>query len=114
MNDIRARRKGILASIKSKLINNFDLFWKKRVMTDLSKGTQHGKNKLRTYREFKECIHFEPYLLVKNKELRSNYTKLRTSTHNLKSETGRRNNKNNYIPYELRYCKSCNLNIVEN
>jgi hypothetical protein len=41
MNDIRARRKGILASIKSKLINNFDLFWKKRVMTDLSKGNQH-------------------------------------------------------------------------
>jgi hypothetical protein len=114
MNDIRSSKKGILRAIRSKLVQKIDLFWKKRIMTDMSKGNLQCKNKLRTYREFKESIHFEPYLLIKNKKLRSNYTKLRTSNHNLKSETDRRNNKNNYVPYEQRYCKKCNLNKVEN
>ena len=69
--------------------------------------------KLRTYKLIKTDIRIEPYLLINvSKKMYTKIARFRTSSHNLRIETGR--HENPIIPAENRICNKCNLNEVEN
>ena len=81
----------------------------KEYLYDDNKGKNH-KNKLRTYRQFKEDFGLEKYLnIVKNPLHRAALTKLRISAPTLKIEAGR------YIGQKLedRKCLYCKDNQIE-
>ena len=70
-------------------------------------------SKLRTYSLFKNQFEMEKYLLhVKDKNVRSCFTKLRISSHKLMIETGRYNRPRK-IPVNERYCNYCKNNNIE-
>lgn len=90
-----------------RFINNWQFYLG---LNDRGSGPQSSK--LRTYKLFKSEFRLENYLLcTPNISMRNNYTKLRTSTHDLHIETGRycRPEK----PPDSRLCRFCNLNAVE-
>ncbi len=69
-------------------------------------------SKLRTYKLFKTNFNTENYLLSSNNtDMRTKFTKLRVSAHDLRIERDRY--KTPRIPVELRICKHCHLNAVE-
>ena len=67
------------------------------------------KNKLRTYRKFKNIFKLEPYLFHSNKQERQILTKFRISSHTLNIERGR------YLglKQEERICNLCNSDIED-
>ena len=74
--------------------------------------TDHTKwrNKLRTYRKFKNIYKHEPYLdCIKDSKTRSNFCRFRVSSHNLHIETGRHAR----VDISKRICKKCPLNEIE-
>ncbi len=98
----------------SKLLkHSFDNYWHNMIHNDISLTSKSGGNKLRTFRKFKQVISYEKYLDLNDIERRKNITKLRISAHKLRIETERFNNKNSYIPPEVRFCKSCEANKTE-
>ena len=70
-------------------------------------STTHSRNKLRTNRQYKQDITFEPYLTCNIKKFRTHFTKLRLSDHRLKIETGRRTKPP--TPLEKRLCDHCQV-----
>ena len=72
---------------------------------------QNGGNKLRTYKEFKNHFCTENYLsLMDDQYARKYFTRLRSSAHHLRIETGRHTIPR--TPVENRLCRSCKL--IEN
>jgi len=85
----------------------FERKWKRSMWDDSS--SKNGKNKLRTYREFKNRFSMENYLLsITNRSLRIILCKFRISCHDLAIERGRYKN----LKVEERVC-SCNGTSVE-
>ena len=72
------------------------------------KNIEH-KNKLHTYRKFKNIFHLEPHLLYLNKEERHTLTKFRISSHRLEVERGRYFG----LKFENRICKLCNDHVKD-
>jgi len=67
--------------------------------------------KLITYRLYKISFCYEPYLSrIYNYNLRTCLSRFRCSSHKLFIEEGRHHN----IARELRLCKYCNMNMIEN
>ena len=64
---------------------------------------------LRTYASFKGHFQCEPYTKITDKSLRRCFAKFRCSDHNLRIETGRREN----LPVEDRKCLACKGNKIE-
>ena len=89
--------------VKTKLINRYMEKWFQSV------HSQNPHSKLRTYKLFKRNHGREQYLKIMNCNHRRSLAKLRTSTHSLEIEMGRRRN----IPSENRLCRQCNLGKVE-
>ena len=100
-------------SLKKSLTSSFDNYWHEMLHNNESLSCKLGGNKLRTFRKFKHIISYEKYLNLKDVEKRRNITKLRTSEHKLRIETERFNNKNTYVPPELRLCMNCEGKQVE-
>ena len=88
---------------------SFESFWRKRINSSVG-PSKSGGNKLRHYNLFKCKFQAETYTKLKDKSLVKSMAKLRCSNHNLRIETGRRDN----TPPELRYCRLCNTQEVEN
>ncbi len=67
---------------------------------------------LNLYKHVKPEFGYEKYLdIVQNKKLRSTFTRLRLSAHNLRIETGRYGR--NRIERQERYCVYCDLRDIE-
>ena len=67
----------------------------------------HPDKKLRTYSKFKTRFQLEKYLIVlKDVNVRKNFTKLRISAHNLNIEVGR-HKRPKKIPEQERICDTC-------
>ena len=83
-----------------------DLFitqWKNDLNND-NRSSSTSKNKLRTYRLFKQKFGLEEYLTkLQNYELRNIMSKFRLGSHKLKIETGRHSK----TPVEKRTCPTC-------
>ncbi len=85
--------------------------WHKDLWND-NRGNTRQANKLRNYRGFKRDFALEPYLLhIKEREVRSYFTKLRISAHTLQIEKGRHYLQ--YRPVAERKCPICNSGEVE-
>ncbi|MCG8431127.1 MAG: hypothetical protein MJA29_08130, partial [Candidatus Omnitrophica bacterium] len=94
-------------NILTSLRDLFESKWKKSIWDDSS--SKSGKNKLRTYRDFKTTFNMEKYLLcIRNKSLRECLCKFRISAHDLAIERGRYKN----LQVEDRVC-SCDNSRVE-
>ena len=64
----------------------------------------------RTYSKFKFKFQMEPYLIkIKDYKLRKALTKLRTSSHRLRIETGRHKRQADHEHDDSRLCSQCNL-----
>jgi hypothetical protein len=68
----------VLKKVKQNLKEKIQTIWKNKLFNDERKNIEH-KNKLRTYRKFKNIFHLEPYLLYLNKEERHTRTQFRIS-----------------------------------
>ena len=113
INNRGHRNNGNWKRAKRDLTSYFDRYWYENLFNDQSKYSKKGGNKLRTYRLFKKNITFETYLNLRDFEKRKAITRLRTSTHKLKIETGRYNAHNNYIRPEDRTCVHCDRTSPE-
>ena len=84
--------------------------WVTRLNNDIRKDNKQ-KNKLRTYRLFKQSFSREPYLVqIKSRETRVMLTKFRISSHTLHIESGR----HPWKAENLRLCTLCSNQCVEN
>ena len=90
----------------NKLVLIYKKMWKEDIFNDKRKKLVQ-KNKLRTYRLFKDTFKCEKYLDNNNFKQRNIFCKFRIGCHKLEIETGRHNN----IPVNERICKLCNMNI---
>ena len=78
-----------ITKIKIKLQQQFELYHKELLYNDTRKDTNE-KNKIRTYRTFKNNIRYELYLYLNiKKSLIKKYTQFRPSPHKLQIETAR-------------------------
>ena len=68
-------------------------------------------SKADTYRQFKTEMNFEPYLDHKNRKMRVNMAKLRTSDHKLEIEVGR--HQRPLIPRTERKCTMCTEEVED-
>ena len=69
-------------------------------------------NKLRTFRTFKQNICTENYLhLINDRNIRKNFSRLRTSAHNLPIEKGR-HHRPHKIPINERFCEHCDIREI--
>lgn len=85
-------------AIQEKLRINYIKFWEKIKC--------EGRPRLKFYSSVSKTYEVQPYLIsITNIKHRHLLSKLRTSTHSLKIETGRHNN----IPRENRLCNKCNV-----
>lgn len=99
----------LIHAIKCIMLSRYEKYFNS-VITCSSSSSNTGNNKLRTYSKFKHKISFENYLTANvNRSIISNFTKLRISNHRLEMEIGRYSK----TPPHLRFCKTCNLNAVE-
>ena len=87
----------------------FESFWRKRINSSVG-PSKSGGNKVRHYNLFKCRFQAEIYTKLKDRGLVKSMVKLRCSNHNLRIESGRRDD----TPPELRYCHLCNTQEVEN
>ena len=98
-----------IQNVVSTLHSRFANFWHTKAF---GKSNNHirGGNKLRCYETFKQCISPEKYLdTIQNSEARKTMAKFRTSSHNLRIETGRYDE----ISVEDRLCRLCTCKAVE-
>ena len=94
-------------SIVNLLKEHFINYWKKGLYLDENKP---NGNKLRTYRELKSDFVLEDFLLLDiQKNILSNFVKLRISNSNLLIEQGRHQN----ILLDNRLCPMCNLEVED-
>lgn len=105
--------KTLRSKIKSKLQQVYEPYHKELLYNDNRKDPNE-KNKLRTYRTFKDNIKYEPYLnLDINKTLIKHYTQYRLSSHKLQIEVarhiklGKNTTERNKKKLEARKCKIC-------
>ena len=96
-------QKSLLLSLKNKLKHGYESCWEKLIKTN--------DGKLRTYKLFKTKFGMENYLLCSKFTERKCFSRLRTSSHKLNIEAGR--HRRPVVPKELRTCKYCNDNSVE-
>ena len=90
-------------SIKKKLQNNYETFWKIKL---------NKYEKLRTYRKFKFIFRYEIYISdIRNISHRNILTGFRTSNHKIHIETGLYTRP--ITPVENRICSNCNSESVE-
>ena len=48
----------VMRAIETNLSTHYESQWKEKLQAEFAvRGEQHGRNKLRTYRMFKECCH---------------------------------------------------------
>lgn len=94
--------------ILKKLASTYQGIWKEEIYNDLRKN-KNQKNKLRTFRLFKNTFHYENYLNIVNFKHRSILSKFRVGNHNLEIEVGRHNN----TPVNKRICKLCNNGVED-
>ena len=88
--------------MKQKLVNMFKSRWRSNIVCNTGK--------LRTFSLFKNNCCMEPYFrILKDKELRTLFTKIRISAHKLRIETGRYQK----VPADQRFCDICQLNLIE-
>jgi hypothetical protein len=80
------------------------------ILSKINDSTDNPK--LRTYKIFKQDYRIEPYLIADiNKKMMNNIARFRTSSHNLRIETGRHDRP--IVAAEHRFCERCNLQEVE-
>ena len=80
------------------------------ILAEINDSAQQPK--LRTYKLIKTDYRIEPYLLLNlSRKTCSKIARFRTSSHNLRIETGR--HERPIIPADERLCVKCNLNEVE-
>ena len=93
--------------LTSILKSKFDRHWIDKINEIKTAGTDTtDHNKLRTYKTLKSSFTREPYIaLVRNRNQRSNLTRLRVSAHNLAIESGRKTRP--VTPIEQRICLYC-------
>ena len=96
--------------------DSYDIYFKNVIFDDTRKDPNE-MNKLRTYREFKNTIKYEPYLdLNIKKDTIKKYTQFRLSSHKLQIETARhlkQSKDRNEKKIQARKCKLCNDNQDE-
>ena len=92
----------VINKVKYNLKEKFKKLWIDKLFNDNRKNLTQ-KNKLRTYRKFKNLFKLEPYLLILNKIERHALSKFRISSHTLEIERGR------YLGIKAkeRICKLC-------
>ena len=100
-----------------KLNEMYDTYFRNAIFNDKRKDPNE-QNKLRTYRLFKQTIHYEPYLNLKlSKNIMKKYSQFRLSAHKLNIETARhiRTSKDQRNQQKLiaRKCTKCQLNEDE-
>lgn len=96
--------KSLQTKVKQRLEDIEIQNWHSSLFDDASRP--RGKNKLRTFREFKTGYSLESYLsTIENQEHRRALTKLRISDHSLEIERGRYNK--TYVSPEQRLCPCC-------
>lgn len=99
----------LIDKLLTTLKETHEVQWKQNIFDDYSNRT-NCKNKLRTYRLFKNNYIFENYLIdVKNSKQRKTLTKLRISAHDLEIERGRYKGKT----VEERLCQLCSDGVIE-
>lgn len=82
----------------------------RRIINDFNNSDLQPK--LRTYKLFKTNLCIEPHLTIGlPKKMYKNISRFRTSSHNLRIETGRHESPK--LPVEERLCTKCDLNEVE-
>ena len=102
ISDSELLNKNLVGLVKSKLVSMYKTNW------CLNLSITDGK--LRTYSSFKQRFSKEIYLTdIKDKKVRTFFTKFRISAHRLNIETGRYRN----IPVDQRLCKCCTYGVVE-
>ena len=109
-NLIGIRESNFLRNVRSKLNDVYKMQWTLDMYDDDRKNKE-SKNKLRTYRTFKNVYSFEKYLHMNDVDGRTNIVRFRISAHNLNVEKMRHSNV--YIPVGHRICTMCNENAVE-
>jgi hypothetical protein len=97
-------RHKIINLLVSGILNEYDKSWTTKINADTSK--------LRTYKLFKTNPSLENYLCTSSISTRQEFTRLRTSAHFLRIETGRYTVPRK-TPIEDRICQMCNLNSIE-
>ena len=99
----------VLGSINVSLKLYYDKQWQDKLSYEYAvRGQLAGRNKLRTYRNFKHSYSTEQYLCIINqKKYRSAYAKFRCGVAPLKIETGRYGV--NRLPVNERLCDNCNV-----
>ena len=91
------------------LKTRYEQEWHKRIHND-TRSKANERNKLRTFRKFKNIYKQETYLdYIKDYRTRSNFCRFRVSAHNLLIETGRHAR----IDLNKRICKRCSLNEIQ-
>ena len=96
----------LLKAVYNKLKDNFLNFWR----TGIARDPEKGKNKLRTYSKLKSDFELEKFLLLNvQKNILSNFVKLRVSNSSLYIEKGRHLN----IPLDNRICPVCKSNVED-
>ena len=98
----------IMNKVKYNLKEKFKKLWIDKLFNDNRKHSLQ-KNKLRTYRKFKNLFKLEPYLISLNKLERHALSKFRISSHALEIERGR------YLGMkaEERICRLCKNDIED-
>ncbi len=76
---------------------------------ELDLCTAENNKNLRTYKVFKNSLHFEPYLKVQCPKYRIAISRIRMSAHNLVIETGRHKSQSS----DVRLCSHCNVPETE-
>ena len=105
LNQNTFSKKRLLFSFQKRLQEKFVSFWKNSIFMDENKP---NKNKLRTYRDLKSDFSLEKFLLLDlQKDIISNYVRIRISNSKLLIEQGRHQN----IPLENRICSYCNSDV---
>lgn len=92
--------------ILKKLTISFSKVWKENLFNDIRRK-KNQKNKLRTFRLFKNNFRFEPYLEFGTFKQRMILSKFRIGSHNLEIETGRHKDQ----PENERICKLCKTDV---
>ena len=97
----------VMRAIGTKLSTHYESQWKEKLQAEFAvRGEQHGRNKLRTYRMFKDSYMTEPYVSITVPKIyRSAYAKFRCGVAPIKIETCRYGI--NRIPVNERLCESC-------
>lgn len=101
-NFILNKKINVKKMLLSKLIAKYKSSWETNLFNDIRKDSSQ-KNKLRTYRLFKNKFGYEKYLNLENFKIRNTLSKFRVGMHHLEIETGRYYN----IKVEDRICKLC-------